>query len=127
MPEAMPDGTVFFRHDADKVDADIFIRDAVFPHVEHHTSLEYSPLIRRECIEWMCVRFIETIAHLDEYRDHSITCDDIYLTALDRIVHLDDLISLALEVFSSNLLSSISDGATRWYWYSHREVKGESE
>ena len=125
MPEAMPDGTVFFRHDADEVDTDPLIRDAMPPDVEHHTSFEDTSLIRRECIEWMRVRLIETVAYFHEYRDSPIPCDDIYLTALDRIVHLDDLISLALEVFSSDLLSSISDGATRWSWYSHREVKGE--
>jgi hypothetical protein len=63
----------------------------------------------------MSMRFVETIAYLDEYRDLPISCDNIDLSSPDRVVHLYNLISLTLEILPGDFFARISDGASRWH------------
>ena len=63
----------------------------------------------------MPIGLIFAIFDLDEYRDCSLTHDDIELASLDLIVTIDDLVSLGLEVSYSDILSYISDGAMGWH------------
>ena len=113
MPETVPDGTVFFWHEADEVDPYHRFIESLFHHIVHDTSLQYSSFHRSECIEWMSVGFIESIAYLDEYGDLSIASDNIDLSSLDRIVHLYDIISLSLEILPSNFFARVASRSTR--------------
>lgn len=113
MPETVPDGAVFFWHEADEVDPYHRLIESFFHHIVHHTSLEYSSFCHSKCIEWMGMRLVEPVAYLDEYGDLSISCDNIDLTSLDRIVHLEDLVFFSLEILPSNFFARVASSSTR--------------
>ena len=59
----------------------------------------------------MSVRLVFAIFDLDEYRECSLSHDDIEFSSLDLIVAIDDLVSPRLEVSDGDILAYISDGA----------------
>ena len=111
MPETVPDGTVFSWHDTNEVDANLIFCNMMLHEIGENTTLHHSTFRIRECIEGMCVRLIEAISNLDKNREPSLFRNNIDLSSLDRIVHLDDLISLLFEIPSGNPFPIISCGA----------------
>lgn len=59
----------------------------------------------------MTIGFVFAIFDLDEYRQSSLSHDDIEFTSLDLVVAIDDLVSPRLQISHSDILSYISDGA----------------
>ena len=79
--------------------------------IEHDRAPHSSALCHGECIEWMPIGLIFAIFDLDEYRECSLSHDDIELSSLDLVVAIDDLVSPRLEISHGDILSYISDGA----------------
>ena len=90
--------------------------------IVHDRALHRSTLRVGECVEWMSVRLIVTVSYFDEDGSISLSSYDIDLSSLDRIVRIDDLISLLLEIAQSSELSLIAYSTTRFLRsFCHRE------
>jgi hypothetical protein len=99
-------------HDPNKINPHHIWIDFVFVHIHICRTLECTTFRDTECIEWMSMRLISAITHLDEYKKISITCYDVDLSSFDLVVPLYNGISLSFQILHSNVFSCISDGAT---------------
>lgn len=120
MPETVPDARVFSWHDTDEVDTNLIFSNMMFHEIGEDTALHHATFRIRERIEGMGMRLIKAVAYLDKNIEPFLFRDNIDFSSLDRIVHLDYLISLLLEISAGNLLPCISDGTSGWrLFFSH--------
>ena len=120
MPDSMSSRRT--RHETDEVDSDRLLGKRVLHEIVHDRALHRSTLRIGECVEWMSMRLIVTIAYFDEDSGIPFSCYDIDLSSLDHIVRIDDLISLLLEIAQSSELSLITYSTTRFLRsFCHRE------
>ena len=112
MPDSMSSGRT--RHETDEVDSDRLLGKRVLHEIVHDRALHGSTLRIGECVEWMSMRLIVTVAYLDEDGDIPLFCYDIDLSSSDLVVRLYDQISLLFEVADRGELSLIAYSTTRW-------------
>lgn len=101
--------SISIRHDADKIDPDIFRVDFMFVYIEECSTLERLSLGDTECIERMTMQLILPIADLNKYSPFAISGYDIYLSALYLVIACDNLISSSFQIGGSDLFAIISD------------------
>lgn len=107
------------RHDPYKIDPHHIRVDFIFVRIHESSPLECSSLHHTECIEWVSMWLISTIAHLYKYKKIAISCDNIDLSSLDLIIPLEYLESLLTEISCCDIFSGISDGTTGRSSWSH--------
>ncbi len=109
MPKTVPYGTVFFRHDPDKIIANRIRIDPMFFSIKGGGTKEGTSFWSSKGIEWMSIEFISSIFHFDKYRPFSILCDNIYFSAFQLIVSLKYRITRLDEVPTCDTFSCSTD------------------
>lgn len=100
-------------HDPNKIDPHHIRVDFVFMYVHEGGSLQCPSLHHTEGIERMPMGLISTIAYLYKYKKIAISCNNVDLSSLDLIIAIYYLESLLTEISYCDILSGISDGASR--------------
>lgn len=113
MPQTVPNGTVFFRHNPDKIISNIIRMNTEFFSVKWWCSKECPSFWSRECLQRMCMRVIASISYFDKYRPLSILGDNIDFSTLELKIPSKNRISRLDEIPTSNIFSLIADTPAR--------------
>ena len=123
MPQTVPDGAVFFRHNPDKVIPNQIRMNAIFFSIKWWCSEKRSLFWGTEGLEWMGMCFVSSIPYFDKYSPFPILSNDIDFSTFELIVSPKDGISWLDEVPTSNIFSCIADTSARnlYFLFCHGE------